>query len=175
MMKLPSLGFVAWFLVIHAIRAVTPISYFFLAYLLFSWWFGAWSFAVVPEPSILFASFTLWMLLEALEEFTLWMLLEALFFPYHLVVHEKLQQLRTPTHACASLAERESLVCRCLDAIALASGHTDPAKVQAAHLDLISRWFHGAPIAEIRRANFEELMIGVSSLGFVPRGPPYGF
>ena len=135
------IGYVAWFLLIHFIRAVTLISYIVLIYLTY---YNLWSELFSPGRSLIFLIFTMWMCLEAF------------FLPFHLLVHRKLQKIRNPTHACKSLHERKILLCRCLHAIALASGESEPSKIQTAHFDFLSRWFHGAPIASIRRGNLEE-------------------
>ena len=147
MFQMPTPGYLAWFVLIQLIRSVTPISYAFLTYVAYS---QTWNDVFESEHSI------------SIILFTIWMVLEAIFLPYHLLVHEKLQILRNPTHACDSLEERKALLQRCLDAIALASGHDDPDLIQAAHFDFLSRWFHGAAIADVRRENLE-------ASGVVPR------
>jgi hypothetical protein len=137
----PGIGYLAWFLLIHFIRAVTPLSYFVLIYF---WQYNTWTEIYNGGCSLFFLMFTFWICLEAI------------FYPYHQFVHRKLQRLRNPVHACKSLHERKILLRRCLDAIALASGGTDAIEIQKAHFDFLSRWFHGAPVVDIRRENLEE-------------------
>lgn len=157
-----SLFYRLWQFIIIALRAVTPISYFYVFTFIMVCTFMRESHHLCIETnksknnqsqasaisfSVMAAKATKTI---ALTAFSSWMLAETIWFPYYLFTVRRLQQRRAPYHASVDLQSRRTLAMKCWQSLELACKE---GRTKEDLQEVISGWFLGARFEDIKKDN----------------------